>query len=69
MFVKVLDGLYAGEIREFTPVIAKELIARGRAVNPYAEPAAPEVEMETLPVTGTSQAGSVKPPKTGRRSR
>jgi len=65
MFVKVLDGLYAGEIREFHPAIAKELIARGRAVNPYAEPAV----AEEILVAGTSQVGSSKPAKTGRRSR
>ena len=64
MFVKVLDGLYAGEIREFDPPIAKELIARGRAVNPYAEP---EVA-EEIPVTGTSQAENPKPARTRRRS-
>jgi hypothetical protein len=65
MFVKVLDGLYAGEIRDFVPHIAKELIAAGRAENPYAEPA-----VNVLPVTGTSQVGTtVKPAKPGRRSR
>jgi hypothetical protein len=38
MFVRVFDGLYAGEIRDFPSHIAHELIANGRAENPYAEP-------------------------------
>jgi hypothetical protein len=57
MFVKVLDGRYAGEIREFAPAIAKNLIASGRAVNPYAEP---EV---AIPVAGTSHVGASKSAK------
>jgi hypothetical protein len=38
MFVRELTGRYAGEIREFPAHIARELIAAGRAENPYADP-------------------------------
>jgi hypothetical protein len=37
MFLRVKDGFYAGEIREFAPEAARALLASGRAVNPYAE--------------------------------
>ena len=35
MFLRVNDGLYAGEIREFPPHVGRELPAQGRAVNPF----------------------------------
>lgn len=35
MFIRLKDGFYAGTIREFPPHIAKQLIAAGRAENPF----------------------------------
>ncbi len=40
MLIREKDGFYAGQVREFPSHIALELIAAGRAENPYAEPAA-----------------------------
>jgi hypothetical protein len=37
MLIREKDGLYAGEIREFPSHIALELIAAGRAENPFNE--------------------------------
>lgn len=37
MFIRELDGAYAGQVREFPAHIALELIAAGRAVNPFHE--------------------------------
>lgn len=39
MFLRAKDGLYAGQIREYSPEAARQLLAAGRAENPYAEPA------------------------------
>ena len=53
MFLRAKDGMYAGQIREYSPEAARQLLAAGRAENPYAEPArsvpkkdAPVVEPE-----------------------
>ena len=64
MYIRQLDGLYKGEIREFPPHIARELIAAGRAVNPYAEPA--EVSAAS-PAGSASSAEPAKPSRKGRR--
>jgi hypothetical protein len=45
MMIRLRDGLYAGEIREFPSHIALELIRQGRAENPYAEPAPQRIEV------------------------
>lgn len=37
MKVRVLDGRYAGEVRDFAPATARMLIARGRAVLPEVD--------------------------------
>jgi hypothetical protein len=37
MLVREKDGFYAGQVREFPSQIALELIAAGRAVNPFDE--------------------------------
>jgi hypothetical protein len=37
MLIREKDGFYAGEIREFPSHVALELIAAGRAVNPFNE--------------------------------
>lgn len=37
MFLRVEDGYYKGEIREFSPEAARALLASGRAENPFAE--------------------------------
>jgi hypothetical protein len=64
MLIREKDGFYAGQVREFPSHIALELIASGRAENPFAEPASPAVVEETpVAVVGTSQVGSTKPGK------
>jgi hypothetical protein len=45
MLIREKDGRYAGEIRDFPSHIAHELIATGRAENPYVEPA-PAIDIE-----------------------
>jgi hypothetical protein len=52
MFLKSLDGRYAGEIREFDPAVGKELLRQGRAVNPYA---APVVAPKAAPKKGNAK--------------
>lgn len=37
MFLRIKDGLYAGEVREYAPDVARELLRQGRAVNPFNE--------------------------------
>ncbi len=39
MYLRELDGLYEGKIREFPSEVGLALVAAGRAVNPYADPA------------------------------
>jgi hypothetical protein len=41
MLIREKDGFYAGQIREFPSHVALELIAAGRAENPFAEPETP----------------------------
>jgi hypothetical protein len=43
MFVRVKDGYYAGQVREFPSHIAQDLLAKGRAENPFAEPSPVEI--------------------------
>jgi hypothetical protein len=53
MFVRVKDGLYAGQVREFPSHVARELIARDRASNPFNEiedPPEERVEVAAKPV-------------------
>lgn len=38
MFLRVKDGRYAGEIREFEYLDGKALLDSGRAENPFVEP-------------------------------
>jgi len=49
MLLRVKDGLYKGEIRDFAPEAARTLLASGRAENPYADPApeAPRMHAQT----------------------
>lgn len=42
MYVKLLDGRFAGETRELAPGAARDLIALGRAEKAFQDPA-PEV--------------------------
>lgn len=39
MLLRVKDGFYKGEVREFPFVVARALLAAGRAENPFADPA------------------------------
>lgn len=59
MFLRVKDGLYAGEIREFAPEVGRQLLASGRAENPYAEP--PIAASVAVPVAGTPSVGATAP--------
>jgi hypothetical protein len=52
MFLRVKDGFYAGQIREFAPEAGRALVAAGRAENPYAEPPRVDVRPPTsIPVS------------------
>lgn len=62
MFIRERDGFYAGQVREFPSHIALELIAAGRAENPFAEPETPQP-----PKPRVRNAQSSKP--TGGKSR
>ena len=46
MYLRVKDGRYRGEVREFPYLVAKGLLDAGRAENAYADPvpAAPKVQ-------------------------
>jgi hypothetical protein len=58
MYIRVKDGRYAGEIREFLPHIAKDLIAKGRASNPFNEiEDPPEERVEAQPKPAKTQNG------------
>ncbi|MBS1803518.1 MAG: hypothetical protein JST28_09125 [Acidobacteria bacterium] len=59
MFVRFKDGRYSGEIREVLPQIGKELIAAGRAENPYAD--APVVAAKIPIARATPRVASTKP--------
>ena len=61
MYLREKDGKYAGEIRDFPPEVARNLLATGRAENPYAEPA-------PAPVLPVVQAQAVKAAKKGRHA-
>jgi hypothetical protein len=53
MYIREKDGRYAGEVREFPPHIAREMIAAGRASNPFNEiedPPEERVEVQAKPV-------------------
>jgi hypothetical protein len=52
MLVREKDGFYAGQIREFPSHIALELIASGRAVNPFNEIEDPQGERVALAPDG-----------------
>lgn len=56
MFLREKDGKYAGEIREFRPDVGAELLAAGRAENPYAESAAAAPAAAPAPVKGKGKA-------------
>ncbi len=59
MFLRELDGIYKGKIREFPPEVGAQLLASGRAVNPYAEPAEePKVSLPALAHKGSKKAVS-----------
>ncbi|HVJ09271.1 MAG TPA: hypothetical protein VM554_12895 [Acidisarcina sp.] len=49
MFLRELDGYYAGQIREFPSDVGLALLAAGRAEDPYAEPA-PAAEAQPQPL-------------------
>jgi hypothetical protein len=55
MYLREKDGKYAGEIRDFPPDVARQLLASGRAENPYLDPA-PEIK---LPVSTPKAAKKV----------
>ena len=62
MFIREKIGRYAGEIRDFPAHIARELIAAGRASNPFDEtaPASPVVQFR-------ENLAALKAEKQGRR--
>ncbi len=61
MYLREKDGKYAGAIRDFPPEVARNLLATGRAENPYAEPAV----APSLPVV---RAQTLKPARKGRHA-
>ena len=61
MFIREKIGRYAGEIRDFPAHIARELIAAGRASNPFDETAPPPV------VQFRENPAALKAEKQGRR--
>jgi len=58
MYLREKDGKYKGQIRDFPPEVARNLLATGRAENPFAEPPQP-----SLPVV---QAQAMKIQRKGR---
>lgn len=69
MFVRVFDGLYAGEIRDFPSHIAHELIANGRGENPYAEPEPQAVFAAAKPIGVANQNRVINQEMASARSR
>jgi hypothetical protein len=59
MFLRELDGRYKGEIREFPPEVARQLLASGRAENPFAEPVPAVSAPATVAVSLSAQAQRV----------
>ncbi len=61
MLVREKDGFYVGQVREFPSHIALELIAAGRAENPFNE-------IEDAPEERVAAPAAIKPkPQPGRR--
>lgn len=44
MYLRIKIGRYAGEIREFAPTVARDLLDSGRAENPFADQPIPVVK-------------------------
>ena len=63
MFLRLKIGLYAGEIREFPPEVARNLLAQGRAENPYAEPSS----VPAVPTVVAALPAKSAPAKRNRR--
>jgi hypothetical protein len=57
MFLRVKIGRYAGEIREFPFTVARDLLASGRAENPFAEPAPAPAQPRKTRAAGPGKGG------------
>jgi hypothetical protein len=57
MQLRIKIGRYAGEIREFPFTVARDLLANGRAENPYAGPAPLPAQGKKTRAAGAGKGG------------
>ena len=59
MYLKLLTGKYAGEIRDLAPEAARAMLASGRAVDPRTIPADEPQPEPSTPVPALSASSAV----------